>query len=121
MRLLLVAAMVAATLPTSVEAQRPGGSGFTAGLAANGSGVVQTHRGESFTRDGRHRRDGRRERRGSNGDTFFAYRDYQGDSLWRSDSFNDWWHDRPDRSYPAWVARNAKCERLWWSGGDWRC
>jgi hypothetical protein len=37
-----------------------------------------------------------------------------------SDSYNDWWHDRPDRAFPRWV-QNGKCERLWWSGGGWRC
>ena len=40
---------------------------------------------------------------------------------WQSDSYNDWWHDRPDRSYPRWVANNANCERMWWSGSGWRC
>ena len=37
------------------------------------------------------------------------------------DSFNDWWHDRPDRAYPRWMQNNANCERIWWSGGGWRC
>ena len=37
-----------------------------------------------------------------------------------ADSYHDWWHDRPDRSYPRWVA-NGRCERMWWSGGGWRC
>jgi hypothetical protein len=40
---------------------------------------------------------------------------------WESDSFNDWWHDRPDRSYPRWMANNQDCQRKWWSGGGWRC
>ena len=38
----------------------------------------------------------------------------------RSDSYNDWWHDRPDRAYPAWVRNNNPC-RPYWSGGGWRC
>jgi hypothetical protein len=38
----------------------------------------------------------------------------------KSDSYNDWWHDRPDRAYPAWVRNNRQC-RLYWSGGGWRC
>ena len=63
----------------------------------------------------------RRRLRGS-GDTLVVYdRDYQGDSAWRADSFNDWWHDRPDRSMPRWVRHNQNCERMWWSGGGWRC
>jgi hypothetical protein len=49
------------------------------------------------------------------------YREYQGDTLWRENSFNDWWHDRPDRSYPAWVRNNQNCERKWWAGSELRC
>ena len=37
-----------------------------------------------------------------------------------SDSYNDWWHDRPDRAFPRWV-QNGSCDRVWWSGGGWRC
>src|SRR5574338_872626 len=37
------------------------------------------------------------------------------------DSFNDWWHDRPDRAFPRWIFNNQNCERMWWSGGGWRC
>ena len=40
---------------------------------------------------------------------------------WESDSYNDWWHDRPDRSYPRWISTNQDCQRQWWSGGGWRC
>jgi len=40
-----------------------------------------------------------------------------------SDSFNGWWHDRPDRAYPAWVRNNQNMQncRLYWAGGGWRC
>ncbi|WP_205479224.1 hypothetical protein [Sphingomonas arenae] len=37
------------------------------------------------------------------------------------DSFNDWWHDRPDRSMPRWLSDNQRCERVWSSGAGWRC
>lgn len=37
------------------------------------------------------------------------------------DSYNDWWHDRPDRSMPRWVQNNQNCQRMWWGGGGWRC
>ena len=37
------------------------------------------------------------------------------------DSFNDWWHDRPDRAYPRWIQNNQNCDRMWWGGGVWRC
>jgi hypothetical protein len=49
------------------------------------------------------------------------YREYQGDSAWKSDSFNDWWHDRPDRAYPRWVTANQNCERKWFAGDTLRC
>lgn len=44
---------------------------------------------------------------------------------WQPDSFNDWWHDRPERAYPRWVQeqKGTMCapERVWWSGAGWRC
>jgi hypothetical protein len=40
---------------------------------------------------------------------------------WESDSYNDWWHDQPWRSYPRWMSSNQGCQRKWWSGGGWRC
>jgi hypothetical protein len=62
----------------------------------------------------------RRRLRGT--DTVLVYdRDYQGDTAWRPESFNDWWHERPNRSYPAWVQRNRDCQRMWWSGETLRC
>ncbi len=39
----------------------------------------------------------------------------------KSDSYNDWWHDRPDRAYPAWMRNNQRCEKLWYSGSTLRC
>ena len=49
------------------------------------------------------------------------YREYQGDTAWRPDSFNVWWHERPERSLQRWLQNNQNCQRLWWSGGGWRC
>lgn len=40
---------------------------------------------------------------------------------WEPDSYNDWWHERPERSYPRWMQNNQNCERRWWGGGGWRC
>ena len=40
---------------------------------------------------------------------------------WEADSYNDWWHDRPDRAYPAWMRRNQDCSRQWFSGDTLRC
>jgi len=62
-------------------------------------------------------------RRHLNGDgSVLIYdRDYQGDSAWRSDSFNDWWHDNPQRAYPHWMLGNQNCERQWYQGSVLRC
>ena len=43
------------------------------------------------------------------------------DRTFEHDSYNDWWHERPHRAFPRWTANNPSCERLWWSGGGWRC
>jgi hypothetical protein len=40
---------------------------------------------------------------------------------WAPDSYNDWWHDRPDRAYPAWMRRNQDCQRPWYSGDVLTC
>ena len=40
---------------------------------------------------------------------------------WESDSYNDWWHDRPARAFPRWMRNNRNCERMYWSGGGWTC
>ena len=121
--LLGAAALVAAVaVPASADAQRSGGAGFSTG--SDGRGAVRTHRGDDrggYDRGGDDRGEIRRDRDRRGAYYYQSYRDYQGDSLWRPDSFNDWWHERPARAYPAWMARNGKCERLWWSGGGWRC
>jgi hypothetical protein len=95
--------------------------------AASASGVT-VHHGlppqfrDGLRRDGPRRDDDRDRRRRRNGDTVLVYdRDYQGDTAWRATSYNDWWHDRPDRAYPRWMANNQDCQRMWWSGGGWRC
>lgn len=40
---------------------------------------------------------------------------------WEPDSYNDWWHDRPDRAYPAWMRHNQDCQRMWFAGDTLRC
>ena len=40
---------------------------------------------------------------------------------WDADSYNDWWHDRPERAYPAWMRRNQDCARQWYSGDTLTC
>jgi hypothetical protein len=46
---------------------------------------------------------------------------YANNRSFNSDSYNDWWHDRPDRAFPRWMQNNQNCDRVWWSGGGWRC
>jgi hypothetical protein len=65
--------------------------------------------------------------RGGSSCTIFAdswgYYDPNFNRSWDSDSYNDWWHDRPDRAFPRWVQHNEGCEpdRMWWSGNGWHC
>ena len=49
--------------------------------------------------------------------------DYDANRSFDPDRWNDWWHDRPERSFPRWVWRNRNCseDRMWWSGAGWRC
>jgi hypothetical protein len=49
--------------------------------------------------------------------------DYDGNRQFDEHKWNDWWHDRPDRSFPRWVQTNQNCapERMWWSGSGWHC
>jgi len=97
-----------AALSAPANAQGSAAQGFSSG---NGDAI-------RFV-DGDPRNDRRRRR--ADGDIFIGEWPQQGDTAWRPGSYNDWWHDRPDRAYPAWVQRNQNCERLWWSGGNWRC
>lgn len=50
-----------------------------------------------------------------------AYDDYDINASWRPDSFNDWWHDRPDRAFPRWMTRNRDCARPWYAGDSLTC
>ena len=117
--LLGLAAPLAAVLVPAAPAQAldPAASQFADGAAAG----VTVHRGGD-RRDRRHDRDHRRDRHRGFGDAVFIYdRDWQGDTAWRANSYNDWWHERPWRSYPRWVRSNQDCERVWQGGGAWRC
>jgi hypothetical protein len=82
------------------------------------------HRGDG-RHDGDRRHDGRH--RGAFDDGLVAggwgWFDPNLNRSWDSDSYNDWWHDRPDRAYPRWVQHNDGCDegRMWQGGGAWRC
>lgn len=118
-----LAASLAAVVPAAPAAAfDPPGSQFTDG--ATGVTVHRSRPGRfdgGLRSDGRdHDRDHRRRHRG--GDAIFIYdREWQGDTAWRANSYNDWWHERPWRSYPRWVQNNSNCERVWQGGGVWRC
>jgi len=101
--------------------------------------VHSLHGGGDMRGDGRHFGNGlacdsrggrdrdRRLRGGGSGCTVFAdswgYYDPDFNRSWDSDSYNDWWHDRPDRAFPRWVQHNEACapDRMWWSGSGWHC
>ncbi|HTK75562.1 MAG TPA: hypothetical protein VL371_09915 [Gemmataceae bacterium] len=36
------------------------------------------------------------------------------------DSYNDWWHDNPERAFPRWVT-NGQCARQWYAADTLRC
>ena len=89
------------------------------GAAAN---VTVHHGGSNFGNwsDGRRdRRHGRHDR--GSGFIIGGWGYYDDNESWQPDSYNDWWHDRPNRSMPRWVRNNSGCERMWWSGGGWTC
>ena len=87
-------------------------------MALRGDFGVNIHRGHFGDRD----RDHRRRHHDNDGAFFYDYdREYQGDTVWRSDSFNDWWHDRPDRAYPRWILSNQNCDKQWYQGDMLRC
>ena len=107
-----IAAAGAFLIPAAAQAQSSTTGAFV------GVPSVNVHRGGGHFGDFR-----RLDRRHSRGGNDFVYldREYQGDTAWRPDSFNDWWHERPERSLPRWLQNNQNCQRLWWSGGGWRC
>ena len=118
MRMLLgFAIAVAAGIPaTSAGAQTLAAQGFSASSGLNAYDGTRVHRGS----DRRHHRRGRTIIAGDLGYYGGEWALYNNRS-WESDSYNDWWHDRPERSYPRWMSSNQDCQRLWWSGGGWRC
>ena len=117
-RLLLAAASAAFLLiPTSADAQPFASSSFTTlpgshvrhGLSA---GHVQDG-------DRHHRRHNRTDVLiGWGWDGDWAY---YNNRAFEPDSYNDWWHDRPDRAYPHWMQNNQNCDRMWYGGDTLRC
>ncbi len=122
MRLFFVAAAaIAAAVPAVAEAQRLGGSGFRNAIVGSGAHSRDRMRDNSDFERPRDRDDHRDRHRRGNVYLYSSYGDRDIDRSWQFDSFNDWWHERPHRSHPAWMSRNESCERKYWSGGGWRC
>jgi hypothetical protein len=132
--LLAAAALGAMAVPAQAQMMTgyygtPGpGTGFARGSEGHDGRFDRNGRGNcSETHDGRfHDGRGDAHRGGSRcGDSFFGY--YGGEwALYNnrsfdSDSYNGWWHDRPDRAYPAWMRRNQDCQRPWFSGDTLTC
>ena len=87
-----------------------------------GTGVTEHHGGDHhWRRDGRDRRDHRRDRDVAVLSSWYESRDFDGNRSFDADRWNDWWHERPWRSTPRWVRDNQRCERRWWSGNGWTC
>ncbi len=129
MRLIMIGVAAALAAAAPATAQQFGGNSLARGGAGAGQfargNAVRVHRGQSSLTGGVFSGSTRGDRRGGYGngygDAYLPYREYQGDTLFRSDGFNDWWHDRPDRALPRWVRANGDCERRYWMGGGWRC
>lgn len=116
MRALLIglAIPVAALFATPAAAVDPNQLEFTGSGSSSHGVVVFGGSNGDFRRDHRRHRD-------SDGDIFIGEWPQQGDTAWRSDSFNDWWHDRPDRAYPRWMLNNQNCEKRWYQGDVLKC
>jgi hypothetical protein len=121
--LLATATLVAAAaIPTApAQAQSLAGAPFVSAPSPGGFGV-RVHRGGHGGHGDHHGHDGRFD----DGAAIATW--YEGgqwalynNRSWLPDSYNDWWHDRPDRAFPRWVQNNQLCQRQWWSGGGWRC
>jgi hypothetical protein len=116
--LLIVAVAAAAAMPAQAQDRMAFRAGADSGHSTRIGGDFGGHRDGDRDHRGHHRpRDG--------GVVPWGWDDgdwaYYNNRTWQSDSFNDWWHDRPDRAFPRWMQHNENCERLWWSGGGWRC
>jgi hypothetical protein len=134
-RSLLIAAASIAALAAPAPASALGNNMVSSVAIHSGSSGGSSHwrgGGRHFANlgcdSGRDRdRRGHGRERGGSGCALFAdgwgYYDPEMNRSWDSDSYNDWWHDRPDRAFPRWVQHNEGCEpdRMWWSGGGWHC
>lgn len=113
------AAIAVPAMPAEAQAFMP--SGFTnfptqvqQGMHGPGTGVIQ---------DDHHRRHQRRHD-ATDVAIGWGWNDdwaYYNNRTFEPDSYNGWWHDRPDRAYPHWMQTNQNCDRMWYSGDTLRC
>ena len=122
MRMLLcLAVAVAASIPAT-----PAQAGETFSFSGN-TQFVDSSGVDMRVFNERGRRDGRRGGRRSGTVVVGGLGHYGGEwalynnRSFESDSYNDWWHDRPDRAYPRWMSNNQDCQRQYWTGNGWRC
>ena len=125
MRMLFCAAVAVAAAIPSTAAEAGDWSGAHSAFTGTTQFVGSNRSGEHLFND-RGRRDDRRGRR--NGSVVVDSLGYYGgewalhnNRSFESDSYNDWWHDRPDRAYPRWMSQNQDCQRQYWTGAGWRC
>jgi hypothetical protein len=119
--LLGLSALIAAAVPSAAPAQQFAGSSteLTSRFARPPSP------GDFCRGDFRGHRDRRHHRGGCRTDVVMDW--YGGEwalynnRSWEPDSYNDWWHDRPERAYPRWMTRNQDCARRWYSGDVLTC
>ena len=52
---------------------------------------------------------------------YAGYSDFDGNRSFDPDKWNDWWHERPERAFPRWLARNQDCARPWYRGDVLTC
>ena len=124
--IIIAAPSTAQTLATSgFSASSAFGRAELVGAPSSDGRLVGTVRHIDRRGDGRHFR---HIHVGDGFDGGFAYAggyydngDFDGNRSFDPDLWNDWWHNRPDRAFPRWVRHNQNCQRLWWSGGGWRC
>jgi hypothetical protein len=124
MRDMLFAAAAGLALALAATPAQAGGAG-SPGFSGSGGRSTAVSGGTNRRGDfgnGNHRR---HRRGGFDGDIIVG--DWGGgdwalynNRTFEPDSYNDWWHDRPDRAYPRWVT-NGSCDRMWWGGDTLRC
>jgi hypothetical protein len=121
--LLGLSALVAVTLPAAVAHSQQS----TPSLDVRSGGFARSPSFGDFCR-GDFRRDGdHRHHRGGGCRTDVVMDWYGGEwalynnRSWEPDSYNDWWHDRPERAYPRWMTHNQDCARRWYSGDVLTC